>query len=154
MRWLRFFYKPKICLKTKIIIIIKLNKLEIAVTNGIKVSVETFYQEDDSRPSEHKYVFAYRITIENVSDYTVQLMRRHWIIKDSSGTTREVEGEGVIGEQPVLTPQQAYQYVSWCHLSTEVGNMRGHYVFTRQMDGASFKAAIPEFHLMTPFKMN
>jgi ApaG protein len=128
--------------------------LEITVTNGIRVSVETFYQEDYSRPAECKYIFAYRITIKNESDFTVQLLRRHWYIMDSNGTVREVEGEGVIGEKPILRSGQSYQYVSWSHLTTEIGKMSGNYLFVRQTDGSKFKATIPEFHLMAPFKMN
>jgi ApaG protein len=128
--------------------------LEITVTNGIRVSVETFYQEDYSRPDEGKFIFAYRITIKNESDYTVQLLRRHWYIVDSNGTVREVEGEGVIGEQPILKPGQSHQYVSWSHLTTEIGKMHGNYLFMRQSDGSRFNATIPEFHLMAPFKMN
>jgi ApaG protein len=128
--------------------------LEITVTNGIKVSVETFYQEDYSRPAESKYIFAYRITIKNESDFTVQLLRRHWYITESNGTIREVEGEGVIGEQPTLSSGQSYQYVSWSHLATEIGKMHGTYLFVRELDGSKFNAIIPEFHLMAPFKMN
>jgi ApaG protein len=128
--------------------------LEITVTNGIRVSVETFYQEDYSSPAEGKYIFAYRITIKNESDFTVQLMRRHWHIVDSNGSMREVEGEGVIGEQPILEPQQSHQYVSWSNLSTEIGKMHGSYLFIRLIDGSAFKATIPEFHLMSPYKMN
>lgn len=128
--------------------------METSVTNGIKVSVETFYQEEYSRPIEHKYIFAYRITIENVSDFTVQLMRRHWYIIDSNGMTREVEGEGVIGQQPILRAGEKHQYVSWSHLFTEMGKMYGYYLFIRQIDGETFKAQIPEFQLTVPFKMN
>jgi ApaG protein len=128
--------------------------LEIKVTNGIRVCVETSYQDEYSRPLENKYVFAYRITIENVSDCTVQLMRRHWHIVDSNGMVREVEGEGVIGVQPILAPGDKHQYVSWSHLFTEIGKMYGYYHFQRQIDNTSFKAAIPEFQLMTPCKMN
>ena len=129
-------------------------KLETCVTNGIKVSVETFYQEDYSRPMENKYIFAYRITIHNMSENTVQLMRRHWYIIDSNGMTREVEGEGVIGQQPILAAGESHQYVSWSHLFTEIGKMYGHYLFVRQIDGEMFKAQIPEFQLTVPFKMN
>jgi ApaG protein len=128
--------------------------LEVTVTNGIKVSVETFYQAENSNPGEGKFIFAYRITIENVSDYTVQLMRRHWVIMDSNSIVREVNGEGVVGEQPILYPGQSHQYVSWSHLTTEIGKMHGHYLFIREIDGRSFKAAIPEFMLITPAKMN
>ena len=128
--------------------------METIVTNGIKVCVETSYQEEYSRPMEKKFVFAYRITIENVSEYTVQLTHRHWTIVDSNGTTKKVDGEGVIGQQPILAPGEKHQYVSWSHLFTEFGKMHGHYIFNRQSDGYQFKATIPEFHLMTPYKMN
>jgi ApaG protein len=128
--------------------------LEITVTHGIKVSVETFYQEEYSRPLENKFIFAYRITIENMSPYTVQLMRRHWYIVDCNGMTREVEGEGVIGKQPILEPGESHQYVSWSHLFTEIGKMYGYYTFQRISDGSLFKATIPDFNLVTPTKMN
>lgn len=123
------------------------------ITNGIKISVETFYQAEYSRPMEGKFIFAYRITIENMGAQTAQLMRRHWYIYDSNGTVREVEGEGVIGVQPILTPQATHQYVSWCHLFSDVGKMSGYYSFVRQ-DGEMFKVDIPEFSMCTPFKMN
>jgi ApaG protein len=123
------------------------------ITNGIKISVETFYQVEYSRPLENKYIFAYRITIENMGAYTAQLMRRHWYIHDSNGITREVEGDGVIGQQPILATGGTHQYVSWCHLFTDIGKMSGFYQFVRQ-DGEAFKVEIPEFNMYAPFKMN
>lgn len=123
-------------------------------TNGITVSVETFYQDDYSRPFEHKYIFAYRITIKNNSDYTVQLMTRHWYVYDSNGVMREVEGEGVIGLLPILAPNETHQYISWSHLFTDMGKMHGYYTFIRQIDSESFKVIIPEFHLVAPYKLN
>ena len=123
-------------------------------TNGITVSVETFYQYDYSRPMEHKYIFAYRISIKNNSDYTVQLMTRHWYVYDSNGVMREVEGEGVIGLLPILAPNESHQYISWSHLFTDIGKMHGYYTFVRQIDGESFKVIIPEFHLVAPYKLN
>ncbi len=128
--------------------------IETLVTNGIKVSVETFYQEEYSRPIENKYIFAYRIYIDNLSEHTVQLMNRHWYIVDSNGMTREVEGEGVIGQQPILSSGDSHQYVSWSHLFTEIGKMYGYYMFIRQIDGETFKVRIPEFQLVVPYKMN
>jgi ApaG protein len=128
--------------------------LETIVTNGIKVCVETTYHEQYSRPIEYKYVFAYRITIENMSEYTVQLMRRHWYIFDSNGSMKEVEGEGVVGQQPLLAPGDKHHYVSWSHLFTEFGKMHGYYLFTRHIDNFQFKATIPEFQLIAPYKMN
>jgi ApaG protein len=123
------------------------------ITDGIKISVETFYQEQYSNPIENKYIFAYRITIENIGAYTSQLMRRHWYIHDSNGIVREVEGDGVIGQQPILAPNETHQYVSWCHLFSDVGKMRGHYLFVRQ-NGESFRVDIPEFSMCAPFKLN
>ena len=123
------------------------------ITNGIKISVETFYQTEHSRPFENKYIFAYRITIENLGNYTSQLMRRHWYIHDATGIVREVEGEGVIGLQPILAPMETHQYVSWCHLFADMGKMNGYYSFVRQ-NGEMFKVDIPEFQMCAPFKMN
>lgn len=127
--------------------------METLTTNGIKVSVETFYQAEHSRPLEQKFIFAYRITIENHSSDTVQLMRRQWFIHDSSGVTREVEGEGVVGQQPVLHPTDFHQYVSWCPLTTEMGKMVGSFLMRRE-DGSTFSVRVPEFRFMAPQKLN
>lgn len=124
------------------------------ITRGIKVSVEVYYQPAYSRPLELKYIFAYHITIENLSQDTVQLLRRHWIIFDSNGLIREVEGEGVIGKQPILAPGEVHQYASWSPLMTEMGKMSGTYLFQRQSDAEHFWVKIPEFQLLAPFKLN
>lgn len=128
--------------------------MEKLTTKGIKISVETFYQKDYSRPMENKYIFAYRVHIENKSGSTVQLMRRHWFIKDSSGATREVEGEGVIGKQPVLSSGEAHQYISWSPLTSDIGMMYGSFLMLNKDNGSSFRIPIPEFKLIAPFKMN
>ena len=128
--------------------------METDITNGIKVSVETFYQPAYSRPLEFKFIFSYQITIENLSTETVQLLRRHWYIVDSNGTTREVEGEGVIGQQPILNPGETHQYSSWSHLATGLGKMYGSYLMLRTSDQRKFDAHIPEFQLIAPFKNN
>ncbi len=128
--------------------------LKTITTDGITVSVETFYQNDYSRPMEHKYIFAYRISILNNSNYTVQLMSRHWHVYDSNGMMRVIEGEGVIGLLPILAPNESHQYISWSHLFTDMGKMYGYYTFVRQIDGESFKVIIPEFHLVAPYKLN
>ena len=78
------------------------------ITDGVKISVETVYQPEYSNPANNHFMFAYKITIENLTDYTVQLMRRHWYIFDSNGTHREVEGEGVVGQQPVIDPGESH----------------------------------------------
>jgi ApaG protein len=128
--------------------------MQTLITEGIKISVEPFYLPDESLPAKQKYVHAYRVTIENQSRNTVQLLRRHWHIVESNGLRREVEGEGVIGEQPVLIPGQNFQYTSWCPLMTDVGKMYGTYTMQRLPDGESFKVKVPEFKLVPPFKMN
>ena len=128
--------------------------MQTLITEGIKISVEPFYLPNESLPAKQKYVHAYRVTIENQSRHTVQLMRRNWHIVKSSGLKREVEGEGVIGEQPVLAPSQTYQYTSWCPLMTDVGKMYGTYTMQRLPNGEIFKVRVPEFQLVPPFKMN
>lgn len=124
------------------------------ITDGVKISVETVYQPEYSNPANNHFMFAYKITIENLTDYTVQLMRRHWYIFDSNGTHREVEGEGVVGQQPVIDPGESHEYVSGCNLTTEMGTMKGTYGMTRLVDGTQFEVNIPEFHLISPYRLN
>ncbi|MDH5597756.1 MAG: Co2+/Mg2+ efflux protein ApaG [Cyclobacteriaceae bacterium] len=124
------------------------------VTNGIKVSVETEYQPGYSSPSQHHFVFTYKITIENMSDHTIQLLRRHWTIVDSSYSNREVEGEGVVGQQPVIEPGQYHQYVSGCNLKSGIGKMYGTYLIEQLVNGKLFNIVIPEFTMIAPFKLN
>jgi ApaG protein len=128
--------------------------METLTTNGITISVETFYQPKHSNPREMRFVFAYRITIENHSPNTVQLLRRHWYITDSAGQIREVEGEGVVGKQPVLKPEDLHQYVSWCPLTTDIGMMHGTFLMQNTETGDTFHARIPAFKLIAPFKLN
>jgi ApaG protein len=124
------------------------------ITSGIKVSVETSYQASQSNPLHAEFLFAYRITIENTADYTVQLKRRHWFIFDSTGIKTEVEGEGVVGEQPLLKPGAVYSYVSGCSLSSEIGKMHGEYLFEKTMDKSIFHVKIPAFFMEVPGKLN
>ena len=93
------------------------------ISEGVTISVETFYQPDYSNPQSSEYMFAYRITIENNNSFPVKLLRRHWFIFDSDSTHREVEGEGVIGNQPEINSGEKYQYISGCNLRTELGKM-------------------------------
>ena len=125
-----------------------------AVTQGIQITVRSTYQESYSRPEEHHFLFTYRITIENKSEYTVQLMRRHWKIFDSSGEYREVEGEGVVGQQPILMPGDVYEYESACNLTTDMGKMHGTYLMERQVDKLRFYVNIPEFEMVIPSRLN
>ena len=98
-----------------------------AITQGVKVSVLSEYQPEHSSPWQSHFVFSYKIRVENQSDYTVQLLRRHWHIFDSNGSYREVEGEGVIGQQPVLEPGDSFQYMSGAVIRTDMGRMVGNY---------------------------
>lgn len=107
------------------------------VTYDIKVSVETFYQQQYSKPLNNEFFFAYRITIYNGGLHNVKLLRRHWFIFDSNSISREVEGEGVIGQQPILHPGESHQYVSGCNLRTEMGKMHGTYLMERADDRSS-----------------
>jgi ApaG protein len=128
--------------------------METAITNDIRVSVEVIYQPAYSKPLKNEYVFAYRINIENLGIYTVQLLRRHWYIWDSNGVQREVEGEGVVGDQPILEPGQNYQYVSGCPLVTDMGTMSGSYSMIRLGRDYEFEVAVPKFQMIAPFKNN
>lgn len=124
------------------------------ISEGVEVTVETFYQQDYSNPLQSEYMFAYRIAIENHNSFPVKLHRRHWHIFDSNGTYREVEGEGVVGVQPVLSPGEKYQYVSGCNLRTEIGKMHGTYQMENLNSKQLFDVNIPAFEMFVPFKNN
>ncbi len=124
------------------------------ITEGVSITVETFYQQDQSNPYNSDYLFAYRITIENLSRMPVRLLRRHWYILDSNGHHREVEGEGVVGIQPILTPGESYQYVSAASLRSDMGKMYGRYQMENLYNKKLFSVIIPEFELIAPFKLN
>ena len=120
-----------------------------SITKDIGVSVEPFYLDDESEPEESHFVWGYQVQIENHSRETVKLERRHWIITDGNGQTHEVEGEGVVGEQPVLEPGQAFEYTSGAPLSTSSGFMAGSYKMKLD-DGTFFDVEIPAFSLDVP----
>jgi len=124
------------------------------VTEGVSITVESFYQPEQSNPLSSDYLFAYRITIENLSSVPVRLLRRHWHIIDSNGSYREVEGEGVVGRQPILDPGESYQYVSAANLRSDMGKMYGHYSMENMGNKKLFTVLIPEFQLIAPAKMN
>ncbi|GAO45109.1 Co2+/Mg2+ efflux protein ApaG [Flavihumibacter petaseus] len=123
-------------------------------TQGVEVSVETYYQPDYSNPLSGEFMFAYRITIDNHNNFSVKLHRRHWHIFDSNGEYREVEGEGVVGVQPVLQPGDRYQYVSGCNLRSEMGRMSGSYQMENIDTKRFFDVDIPAFEMIVPFKNN
>lgn len=116
------------------------------LTDGIRITVLPTYAPEHSDPDEPRFVFVYHIRIENVSSRTAQLLWRHWYIHDDSAGDSEVEGEGVIGEQPILAPGDVHEYESFCVLRGPTGTMRGYYEF-RAADGSSFRAEIPVFAL-------
>lgn len=124
------------------------------VTSGVKVSVETFYRPDQSNPLTNQFIFAYRITITNNTEFSIQLKRRHWFILDACAHNREVEGEGVVGETPIIGTGESYQYVSGCNLDSEIGKMFGTYLMERLIDKKRFFVRIPEFQLVVPYKLN
>ena len=124
------------------------------ISQGVEVSVEVFYQPEYSNPIQHEFMFAYRITLQNHNSFTIQLQRRKWFIFDSSGEYREVEGEGVIGQQPILAPSEIFQYVSGCNLKSEMGKMWGNYAMIETLNNKIFTVDIPGFQMVAPMKNN
>jgi ApaG protein len=120
-------------------------------TRNILVRAAPFYLAEQSEPDEDHFVWAYRITIENHGPSTVQLLRRTWRITDAQGHTILVEGEGVVGEQPVLKPGEAFEYTSGTPLQTPTGFMAGDYHMLDHTSGAAFDVAIPPFSLDSPY---
>ena len=121
-------------------------------TLEIKITVEPFYLEDQSDPSTDHFVWAYRIKIENQSPDKIQLLRRHWLITDAKGRTRQIEGFGVIGEQPTINPGQSFEYTGGAPLETPSGIMAGSYQM-RGSGGNDFEVAIPPFSLDSPYQV-
>jgi ApaG protein len=115
----------------------------------IRVEVSTSYLDEQSSPSEQRYVFSYTITIRNEGQRPAKLLTRHWIITDANGRVKEVRGEGVVGEQPHLEPGQGFRYSSGAVLETPVGTMEGSYQMV-DADGEHFDAPIAPFRLAIP----
>lgn len=120
---------------------------------SVHVSVETFYIDAQSDVQADRYVFAYTITINNLGSQSVQLLRRYWKITDANGKVSEVHGDGVVGEQPNLAPNERYTYTSGAVLETPVGTMQGHYEMV-DADGAELVVPIPLFRLAVPGVLN
>ncbi len=118
-------------------------------TRGITVRVSVSYLPEQSEPDRGRWFWAYHIRIENDSNMMVQLLTRHWIITDGRGARHTVEGEGVVGEQPMIAPGASFDYVSGCPLTTPTGNMQGSYHMIGE-DGSAFDVAIPKFALTAP----
>jgi len=124
-----------------------------ATTRGIRIQVQSFYDEERSSPAESYYFFAYRVRISNLGTVTAQLVSREWFITDANGETQRVQGPGVVGEQPVLAPGDSFEYTSFCPLTTPVGAMRGTYRMVLE-SGESFEAEIAPFGLAVPHAVN
>lgn len=116
------------------------------LSQGIRVTVRPVYLRDQSDPAAQHYVFAYFVRIENVGDEAAQLLSRRWLIHDEIGEDTEVVGDGVVGEQPVITPGAVHEYQSFCVLRSGEGYMEGQYHLVRP-DGTRFDAEIPRFRL-------
>ncbi len=118
-------------------------------TRDVTVRVSVSYLPQQSEPNRGRWFWAYHIRLENHGERAVQLLTRHWIITDGRGARHTVEGEGVVGEQPLIVPGSSFDYVSGCPLSTPTGNMQGSYHMIAA-DGAAFDVAIPKFALTAP----
>jgi len=124
-----------------------------AKTRGVRVSVESEYAPDRSRPADNQWFFLYTITIANEGQDTVQLLSRHWVITDGSGHIEEVRGPGVVGQQPTLEPGQSFTYTSGCPLGTPFGKMEGTYQMVSKT-GDFFDVTIAPFTLSEPYTVH
>jgi len=133
---------------------IDLAPMSEAVTNDIRVEVLCQHVPDKSRPHEDQWIFQYTVRTTNQGTETVQLMTRHWIITDGFGNQQEVQGPGVVGEQPVLGPGQSFKYSSWCPLRTPTGMMHGTYQMKRLSGGGQFDIEIAPFALKARYTVH
>ena len=132
---------------------IESEKIPEAITSGIKVQVVSKYIPEHTNPDIPRYFFAYWVTITNESETAIKLMDRHWEITDAIGKLKVVDGEGVIGKQPIIKPGESFSYNSFCPIETEFGMMTGHFQVKRE-DGHFMKIEIPQFQLTSPFSIN
>jgi ApaG protein len=128
-------------------------KIAEAITSGIKVQVVSKYIPEHSNPDIPRYFFAYWVTITNDTESNIKLLDRHWEITDATGKSDVVDGEGVIGKQPIINAGASFSYNSFCPLETEFGMMTGHYQVKRE-DDHFIKIKIPKFQLISPFSIN
>lgn len=125
----------------------------VAVTEGIRVDVQSQYLADQSVPRQQRYVFAYTVRVRNEGSEAAELRSRHWVITDAAEHVEEVRGPGVVGRQPHLRPGEEFEYTSGCVLTTPRGEMRGEYQMVRD-DGRSFEVDIAPFALALPQTLN
>lgn len=128
--------------------------MNAAVTEGIRISVETIYRPDYSSFNEGLFLFSYHITIENNSTRSVQLLERHWNIFDIHLKLRTIEGSGVVGQQPILLPSEQYSYSSACDFKSGIGWMKGFFTMKDIDDENIFKVTIPKFELYATHILN
>ena len=124
------------------------------ITSRVEVKVETKFVQHSSDMHSGKYLFTYSIDIQNNNDFSIQLLSRHWKIQDSLSPVRFVNGEGVIGEQPILLPGESYQYQSYCDLNSSIGYMEGSYIFRKEDNQELIEVDIPRFELALLSKLN
>ena len=127
--------------------------MSTATTQGIRVAVQSRYREDQSTPMAQRFVFTYTVSIANEGRVRAQLRSRHWIITDGNGTIEEVQGDGVVGNQPFLGPGESFEYTSYCVLKTPHGSMQGTYTMVRKTARASWPT-IAAFPLTVPNTLN
>ncbi|MBI1266764.1 MAG: Co2+/Mg2+ efflux protein ApaG [Cryomorphaceae bacterium] len=128
--------------------------MNIAVTEGIQVVVETYYNAAFSDPKLNHFLFGYKISISNLGTDPVKLLDRHWDIVDGAGFIREVDGPGVIGLQPVIQPNTTFSYESACDFTTPIGNMSGYYVMRNHISRERIQVQIPLFIMEVPWLLN
>lgn len=124
------------------------------LTQGMSIGSRVTFKSEFSDPVKGYYVFFYRITVENHNPFEVQLLSRHWEIFDSNGMRTIVDGEGVVGEKPILAPGESFTYESACNLTTGIGRMKGFYTMIQTENKRKFKADIPEFKLEVAYMLN
>ena len=122
-------------------------------TRGVRVQVKSAFVPERSAPQNNHYFFAYRVRISNVGEETVHLVSREWIITDADGNVEQVNGPGVVGEQPILEPGESFEYTSFCPLPTAIGSMHGSYQMVAA-SGERFDAEIAPFSLAVPTAIN
>lgn len=124
------------------------------ITSGIQISVKANFRKDLSEVTDSQFFFNYVIEIENTNTFNVQLISRDWYIFDSLNEARYITGAGVVGEQPILKPDEKFRYTSGADLNSELGMMKGFYTFKNLIDGETFQVFVPTFLLEFPFKLN
>lgn len=124
------------------------------ITQGIEVVVNTKYMQDYSSPDQMHFVFGYKVKITNNTPFAIQLLTRHWEIFDSCGDHRQVDGDGVVGQRPVIEPGASHEYTSGCNLKSSMGKMSGFYEFVKIEDRSKLQVIIPDFNLIASYLLN